>query len=362
MAQLLLLLTLIILALPAAALDHTLSSQASPKPVGVVVPPPAANEVIRQGGDTFDDAFPIDNLLFTSTGTTTGYTDDYDEACPYTGSTSPDVVYVYETSSNAIPCEYASIDLCGSSYDTKLYVYDSQQNLMACNDDYYYGDPCGSYVSRIDMAEFFQGETYYIVIDGYGGDHGEYILSIDEYACCHVYCPTGFWDEGEPPLEDDVPDTYNCGCDCDGTLPAIPILPTDANGALDICGRMGWTTVGGEVRRDTDWMSFVIGATGVVEGEFEDSLGSTIRVITPGDCADLEVQQTIVASPCYPNPLTIAGTPGDEVWIQVETWDHDPACGGYTPQEWEYTLQLSGMQVVVPIETQSWSSVKSMFR
>ena len=35
---------------------------------------------------------PVDNL----SGTTLGYTDDYDEVCPYEMSTSPDVVYTFD--------------------------------------------------------------------------------------------------------------------------------------------------------------------------------------------------------------------------------------------------------------------------
>ena len=46
----------------------------------------------RQGGDTVGDAMVIDELPYYNTGTTEGYTDDYDEECPYSGSTSPDVV------------------------------------------------------------------------------------------------------------------------------------------------------------------------------------------------------------------------------------------------------------------------------
>ena len=37
----------------------------------------------------------IDALPYVMMGTTVGYTDDYDEECPYTGSTSPDVVYSF---------------------------------------------------------------------------------------------------------------------------------------------------------------------------------------------------------------------------------------------------------------------------
>ena len=47
---------------------------------------------IRQGGEDIASAFYVSSLPFNDTGTTTGYNDDYDEVCPYSGSTSPDVV------------------------------------------------------------------------------------------------------------------------------------------------------------------------------------------------------------------------------------------------------------------------------
>ena len=49
----------------------------------------------RQGGNTIEDATVIDNLTESLQGTTVGYEDNYDEVCPYTGATSPDVVYSF---------------------------------------------------------------------------------------------------------------------------------------------------------------------------------------------------------------------------------------------------------------------------
>ncbi|MBD3232619.1 MAG: hypothetical protein GF315_02735, partial [candidate division Zixibacteria bacterium] len=58
--------------------------------------------VILQGGDTVNDATPIGAVPYSNTGTTSGYTNDYDEVCPFTGSTSPDVVYSFVPSTSAI--------------------------------------------------------------------------------------------------------------------------------------------------------------------------------------------------------------------------------------------------------------------
>ena len=61
----------------------------------------------RQGGNTIDDATVVDNLTESLEGTTVGYEDSYDEVCPYTGATSPDVVCVY--SSNGYGCNHDNV-------------------------------------------------------------------------------------------------------------------------------------------------------------------------------------------------------------------------------------------------------------
>lgn len=72
------------------------------------------------------------------------------------------------------------IDLCGSSYDTRIWVWD--ENLgwpLACNDDCYLpGDPCGAYVSKIEELYLTGGTEYFIVVDGYVDDHGDYLIDV----------------------------------------------------------------------------------------------------------------------------------------------------------------------------------------
>jgi len=127
--------------------------------------------VILQGGDNIGTAMPITSLPFHDTGMTSGYTNDYDEVCPYPGSTSPDVVYSY------VPTASRTLDitLCnGSNYDTKLYVYENTAgNTVACDDD-----TCPGYVSELLGVTVTVGNTYYIVVDGYGGASGNYVIDI----------------------------------------------------------------------------------------------------------------------------------------------------------------------------------------
>ncbi|OQY29649.1 MAG: hypothetical protein B6244_02995 [Candidatus Cloacimonetes bacterium 4572_55] len=137
---------------------------------------PVDENLIRQGGDTSDDAFVIDGLPFTDTGTTVGYTGDYG---PYTGdglicggtgvgASAADVVYMVTLAEATL----LNISLCGSSYDTALGILNDMGVPVAGNDDF-----C-EYQS--DITCDFPAGTYYIVVDGYGNDAGEYTLTVGE--------------------------------------------------------------------------------------------------------------------------------------------------------------------------------------
>ena len=145
---------------------------------------PADYSSPRQGGDTDVDATVIDALPYLMMGTTVGYTDDYDEECPYTGSTSPDVVYSFtSTVDTAI-----TVNTCGegSLYDTKLYVYEGAMGTLAttltgdvaCNDDFCQNS-VQNWLSLIEGVVINANTTYYIVVDGYGGESGDYELSVE---------------------------------------------------------------------------------------------------------------------------------------------------------------------------------------
>jgi len=133
----------------------------------------------REGGETIGTAFPINNLPFLDTGNTCDNLNDYEEACPWS-SLSPDVVYSFTAGFTG----GIDIDLCGSLYDTKVFVYEGEYTPgfpLACNDDFYYSDPCGTYVSFLENIPVTAGQIYYIVVDGYAGDCGDYFLGISEY-------------------------------------------------------------------------------------------------------------------------------------------------------------------------------------
>jgi len=151
--------------------------------------------MVKQGGDVIpgvDITGPLPIQVF---GNTCGYADDYEEACPYDAA-APDVVYAFTAAGpGGAPYQYIDLSLCnpGTNYDTKMFVYDSEENLIACNDD----DPADpGYRSSLYGVTLASGSTYYIIIDGYGNGCGDYELTIvggpDPYDCAE-----GDIDEGE---------------------------------------------------------------------------------------------------------------------------------------------------------------------
>ncbi|UCG15166.1 MAG: hypothetical protein JSV19_07690, partial [Phycisphaerales bacterium] len=126
------------------------------------------------GGETCATATPITSLPFSDVGDTAGAVNDYDEACPFTGSTAPDQVYSYT------PTVDVTVDITlgkGSLYDTKLYVYENTcpGTVVASNDD-----ACPNYVSAVQGVNMTAGNTYYIIVDGFGTASGVYAIDVTE--------------------------------------------------------------------------------------------------------------------------------------------------------------------------------------
>ncbi|MHC4129719.1 MAG: hypothetical protein ACYSUA_16455, partial [Planctomycetota bacterium] len=124
-------------------------------------------------GDHMQDPFIIAAVPFSDVGDSWSFDNWYDEQCTF-HSDSPDVVYAYTPAQDE---------------DTKLFVYENAEgNVVACNDDWCstpsYPDP---YVAHIEALPVFAGNTYYIIVDGWGGWGGVYTLDIETVtsgACC----------------------------------------------------------------------------------------------------------------------------------------------------------------------------------
>jgi hypothetical protein len=335
-----------VLALVGAALAFNVDNQRPEK--AQVDYPPNVPDPDRQGGDTIMDAVEVTLPVIDGSGTTVGYTDDYDEACPYEGSTSPDVVYTFTPEMTMA----LDIDLCGSDYDTKVYVYDAELALIACNDDYYgFGDPCGSYVSRILNMGVTAGVQYFVIVDGYGGDAGNYVINITEYIECELECPAGAELEGEPPLGDGYVDNWNGGCNSEPYVFQPITQPV-------FCGMGGWFVgASGADTRDTDWFVLTVDEDGVLEvtGEVEQP---TDMYWLSTDCDDIQILGEMSLMPCEPQTMTITGEPGEEVWFFVGGVNFTPPPGFEGP-EFDYVLNID---YVIPVQQQSFSAVKSLFK
>lgn len=311
----------------------------------------------RQGGDTVADATPIPSLPFTDTGATCGAADNYAADC-VTAEGAPDVVYSFVPPAALT----ITIDLCGSGFDTGLYLYDASLNVVACNDDACYAR------SRLRNVPVRRGETYYIVVDGYGDDCGAYTLTVEEYVPCSLMCPPGAALEGEPPLAIGYDDHYNDGC-CGGDAESFQFLWGYPNGTRNFCARTGWFTFQGMDFRDTDWFVATFGPTGEIEVTGDAEYETYLFELGPQDCAQVGVVQLVTLGPCAEGTMVVTGTPGSTVWLWTGPTVFVPQDG--TPlQEYGYVLRFTGLASSgltgvgdgPVIEPATWSAVKSLYQ
>jgi hypothetical protein len=300
---------------------------------------------------------PILGLPFADTGTTCGYVNNYDYACPYTGSTSPDVVYSLVGTGVAV-----TIDLCNSGYDSKVYVYAGTcgGTPICCNDD-----ACGSdgFRSLIECCPLAAGTTYFIVVDGYGGACGSYDIVVSECGPpCMVDCPPGSLLEGEPDCFDGYLDAYNSGCNAPGQ-PVFSPIPCDPDGGgVTICGTYGGFIYNGLSYRDTDWYQIIIppgpnaNVTWCVTGELDTLVG---RLNGSLGCAAPAFDDYAYGPECTQlcvGPASLAPGPW---WFFVATLGFGPSnpCGS------DYVATLTGYDCPpISVETTSWGQVKNLYR
>jgi hypothetical protein len=309
----------------------------------------------REGGESIADAIEV-ILPFFDHGATCDNLDDHDEICPYAGSTSPDVVYTFTVASGML----TDVDLCGSGYDTKVYLYDGDLNLVACNDDFYFGDPCGMYVSKLENVYLEGGETYFLVIDGYGGDCGEYVVSAgcEIPPCIGARCDDEMTPEGEPPFGEGYVDTHNGGCDVDPPAFQELVLPPGEQ-SLEFCGTTGWYESGGP-QRDSDWY-VAVAAGELIRIEAEGPLFAIVEL----DVLDLQDCENISLLPyemgyCLDAVVDIPTTPGEVVFFRVRPQAMTrPMCADMVE---EYTLSITGIDGPVAVESTTWSALRELYR
>jgi hypothetical protein len=312
--------------------------------------PPNVPDPARQAGDTLETATVIPSLPFTDAGTTTGFHDDYAGSCIFDNG-APDVVYQL-----LVPAGVAALDisLCGSPYDTGLYVLDAGLVEIACNDD-----ACGLQ-SRLEAVAVSSGDLYYVVVDGYSNLHGNYTLHVEEYVPCLLECPPDAAPEGEPPLVDDYVDYWNGGCN---TYPQRPFQSIwgDGAGEFVLCGVSGWYLTNGQIARDTDWYHLHVGAAGAVEVTAEAEQRSYLFELHH-DCSVLGIPQQALVEDCLPVSMTtvMEYAPGDVVWLWI-----GPAVFSTPPgadHEYDYVVWFSGLEAAAATAQTTWGTVKALYQ
>jgi hypothetical protein len=310
----------------------------------------------RVGGETIATAVYIPGLPYYDTGNTTGYINDYDQVCDYTGSTSPDVVYFYEPPYD----QCVSISLCNSFYDTKVYVYEDMQTPLyyCCNDDNYdCVAPPVSYTSWIPECLFLAGHTYYIVVDGYGYSYGDYVLEIEEVECtpeCVVECPPDAFDEGEGPCYDGYVDGFNGGCNSD---PYAYVEVAPSSSTITYCGLSG--NYDANTLRDTDWYLLDLTCetttlTVCLEAEFGALFG--LIDMSPGCPNITSLTYYLIGEPC--DILCLTETLPAGLWTVFVA----PSGWANWPCDSDYVLTIDGYETCVPVEDASWSTIKAMYK
>ena len=314
----------------------------------------------RIEGDTIEECWTIPSLPFAGTGNTCAYIDNYDEACPYDSNWAPDVVYCYSPPHDMC----VSISLCDSYYDSKVYVYEDEWTPgfpLACNDDNFdCVDPPVTYTSWLEYVLIGAGHTYYIVVDGYGGDCGDYVLAVEEVELpppCDVIC-VGI-PEGEPTCYDEYVDNFNGGCNSEPHI----FQPLPIGEVTTICGESGVYSYDGSTYRDTDWylispyhypcgdvpISITVEAEfgvlfGFVEGVQYCTAPAFISYATAPECTPTTLTEYL---PCVP----IA------IFVSTDCWDPAYTCG------LEYSLTTEGYCCgFTPVESVSWGKVKALYR
>jgi hypothetical protein len=303
----------------------------------------------RDIGDNMATPFEILSLPFSDSGTTCPYLNDYDEACPYPESVAPDVVYAYLAEGDVV----VNVNLCASTYDTKVYIYENVAgNLVCCNDD----AGCGitGYQSFMENVFLYAGNTYYFIIDGYGEDCGEYTLEIDVAQPCDLTPPSGAILEGEPVCGPGYVDNYNGGCNSDP--PVYQPVPPSTD-TITIFGTSGTFD---DLSRDTDWYQLYVSVSNTITftaiAEFP-VLIFFLDANQPLGCDDPGlVISSATASPCELASLTETVGPG-LYWLWV-----GPSVFSCQPCGLEYIVEIDGYIGPSPVQDASWATIKALYR
>lgn len=326
--------TLLVLGILACAIQIGAAEAGVPAPPKAASTPAASSTqaLARLPGETMEDAIPIPTLPFTDTGYTCDYADDYAVMCPY-GNWAPDVVYAYtpEEETNI------RISLCASLYDTALFLYHTEfspYTFQDCNDDL-----CGidGYRSMIEIAHVQPELTYYIVVDGYMSECGDFFLVVEDLGPCVPECGELWELEGEPDCDHGYEDLYNAGCH---TYPPLFRAIEPSPHIIRICGSSGSYYTGGTPHTDGDWYEIDVENPGQIDVFCEAEFDCELSLIDGrGGCDQMEILDQDTGEWCEEMASVSADLPEGTHWIRVEYVAGTADCGleyrlwidGYTP-------------------------------
>jgi hypothetical protein len=274
--------------------------------------------------------------------------DNYSPNCGFAGG-APDVVYSF---SPTIAGEL-TIALCGSVYDTEVYVYqDTQGNIIGCNDD-----SCGLQSQLAVPA--FAGHTYFIIVDGYSNSSGAYSINVTLPPPCVVNCPPGSLLEGEPVCADNYYDSYNGGCN--SVPPVFTSLPFPIYNET-VCGTYGGFFYAGLSYRDTDWYVINVPAGGnTVTWSVRGETDTLVGVINGNaGCPASGFYAYTYGAKCTDLAVTAALSPGIW-WLWVGTLNFGTVAGP-CGQDYVGTVTCSGGNCAVAVQPATWGGIKSLYR
>lgn len=302
----------------------------------------------RTGGEDIGTATVIGGLPYSDSDATGGHINDYTDCV---SNSAPDVVYVYTPSADG----NINVSLCGSGYDTVLYLYAGGYTPgapYACNDDF-----C-SVQSEIDNIPVTAGVPYYIVVDGYSSAYGSYVLNVTAVEPCVVECPAGAALENEPDCYDGYWDTTDGGCNSSGWI----TLEAQADNCGILCGKSGTYLYGGYSYRDTDWYSCTsIGGLNTMDcvGEFPIQIIMLYAQSGVISCQNYTYVYTTAAM-CANAHLQVNLAQGAIFWPWV-----GPSVFAGVPCGSDYVMNVCGItggQPPVPTQNTSWGTIKHLYK
>ena len=297
------------------------------------------------GGETIATATLINALPYSDSDNTCTHVHDYTAACG--ANNAPDLFYRYVPTTGGA----STVSLCGSSYDTVVYVLEDGVEI-ACNDDF-----CGLQ-SEVNV-NFVVGRTYIIGVSGFSTACGVYTLYISPPAVpCIPACPPGVQVENEPLCGPEYVDSYNGGCN------STPMVFQPVTCGV-ICGEFGTYLFQGGNYRDTDWYGPVYGP-----GNYSGmSDGFILRLFTGvfSQCASYE--STITSPSCVMSPtLNLSAGTAYWLWAGGDVFSGVPCGSKYLVNITGYLDTARTIPVPAPpcgataTEPATWGAIKNVYR